>query len=38
MTPEAASALACIADFLFLSRLMMLIRRRHNHRGLRYRA
>jgi hypothetical protein len=37
MTPEAASALACIADFLFFSWLMMLVRRRHNHRGLRYR-
>jgi hypothetical protein len=36
MTPEAASALACIADFLFFSWLMMLVRRRHNHRGLRY--
>ena len=36
MTPEAASALACIADFLFFSWLMMLVRRRRNHRALRY--
>jgi hypothetical protein len=36
MTPETASALACIADFLFFSWLMMLVRRRRNHRALRY--
>jgi hypothetical protein len=35
MTPETASALACIADFLFFLWLMMLVRRR-NPRGLRY--